>query len=87
MTDKQIYPAPNTKEKTNRCISSVTKGRDTGWEISYNFVENLVEEYGDDLFAERLLNDIPAGTVSGILNIEIRSTNDNGAGIIKSATE
>ncbi len=81
----------NIKEKINHCISVISKEKDSGWSKSYDCVDNLIEEYGDDLFAERLLNDIPgnisAGVVADILNIAIWSTSDNGAGIIKTAAK
>jgi hypothetical protein len=70
-------------------INSICLERDTGWDTSFNAVRSLVEEYGEQQLADRLVDEIPRSmpfeAVADLLNFLIWSTSDNGHAITTAA--
>jgi hypothetical protein len=72
-----------------RCIESICSERDSGWDITFDVVDQLVKDYGEERLANRVVEEVPRTVpfevVSGLLSILIWSTSDNGGSITDSA--
>jgi hypothetical protein len=71
------------------CIDTICLERDSGWDGSFDVVDQLVSEYGEQQLADRIVGEVPRTVpfevVADLLNILIWSTSDNGLAIMKAA--
>jgi len=72
-----------------RCIESICSERDSGWNETFDVVDQLVKDYGEERLANRVVEEVPRTVpfevVADLLSILIWSTSDNGCSITNSA--
>ena len=72
-------------------MATITQERGKGFDRSFQFVDQIVREYGETALVERLyaeiVPDVPWEVVADLFGILIWSTNDNGAALMRQAEE
>lgn len=72
-----------------KCIESICSERDGEWDTTFDIVNQLVKDYGEEKLADRVVEEVPRTipfeVVADLLSILLWSTSDNGRSIADSA--
>lgn len=72
-------------------IETICKERDMGWDAAHDWVDKLMEEYGESNFAAKVFDNVPRSIpfeiIADIFNMGIWSGNNNGRDIINTTND